>query len=114
MALAEIELARIKKYVGSFCARRSPIHIRDKLSLEYLIKNQDVLIYERRPKWNDPTSTTESSVAKLRYVRKSNEWKLYWQRANMKWYAYEPFPSSNDLEKIVDVIDQDKYGCFFG
>ena len=114
MTLAEIELARIKKYVGSLCARRSPVHIRDKLSLEYRIKNHDVLIYERRPMWNDPSKTTESAVAKLRYVRKSKEWKLYWQRANMKWYAYEPFPSSNDLAKVVDVIDNDEFGCFFG
>jgi len=80
MALTEIELARIKMVVGALCDRRSPAEVRDRLRVEYSIRNQDVLIHEVR----------------------------------QKWISYEPFPSSQDLATIVDVVDQDEHGCFFG
>ncbi len=67
MGLTGIGLARIKMVVGAFCDRRSRAKIRDKLRMEYSVQNQDVLIHEVRPKWDDPEKTTESSVARLRY-----------------------------------------------
>ena len=51
MAFAEIEIHKIKKLVGTFCQKRSPEHIRDKLRCEYRIQNQDVIIFE--PKLSD-------------------------------------------------------------
>ena len=114
MVFAEIDLARIEKIVGDFCQRRTPVHIRDKLRLEYSVKNQDVLIFEVRPRWNNPRETVESPIAKLRYVRTAKEWRLFWQRASLKWNLYEPFPSSPDLAVIIDVVERDEYGCFFG
>ncbi|WMQ64732.1 DUF3024 domain-containing protein [Imtechella halotolerans] len=27
---------------------------------------------------------------------------------------YEPFPKSSHLERLIDVVREDKYGCFFG
>jgi hypothetical protein len=35
-------------------------------------------------------------------------------RASGKWELYEPFPKSTHLDKILEVIKEDKYGCFFG
>lgn len=72
MAFSEIELMRIEKEVGGFCKRRSPIEIRDKLSFEYRIKTHDVIIYTRRPRWDNPQEWIESDMAKIKYVRTSN------------------------------------------
>ncbi|MEA3360014.1 MAG: DUF3024 domain-containing protein [Thermodesulfobacteriota bacterium] len=41
-------------------------------------------------------------------------WKLFWQRADMKWHAYDPFKSSRDLAELIAEIDADPHGCFFG
>ena len=114
MAFSEIELMRIEKEVGGFCKRRSPIEIRDKLSFEYRIKTHDVIIYTRRPRWDSPKEWIESDMAKIKYVRTSNIWQLFWQRANGKWFSYEPFPHSKNLKSIMEVIEADQYGCFFG
>jgi hypothetical protein len=54
MAFSEIELYKIKKLVGSLCEKRSPAHIRDQLRVDYKIQNQDIIIFEIRPQWNDP------------------------------------------------------------
>ncbi|MHB9052726.1 MAG: DUF3024 domain-containing protein [Thermoleophilia bacterium] len=36
----------------------------------------------------------EIPVAKLKYVRTKNEWRLFWQRRDLKWHAYELLSSS--------------------
>lgn len=114
MALSDIELKRIEKVVGEFCRRRSPDEFKDKLSIGYKMAGHEVLIYERRPKWDDPQNFIELPVAKLRYTRTTNVWHLYWQRANMRWVAYEPYAQDRDIGALVRVIDRDEYGCFFG
>jgi hypothetical protein len=114
MAFSEIEIKRIDKEVGGLCKKRSPAHIKDKFSLEYRIKGHEVLIYEHRPQWDNPKKWIDSPDAKLKYVRTSNVWQLFWQRANGKWVSYEPFPISKDLRSLVEEIDADPHGCFFG
>ncbi|WP_442875404.1 DUF3024 domain-containing protein [Desulfobacula sp.] len=32
----------------------------------------------------------------------------------MKWHGYEPFRESDSLEEVLEIINQDKYGCFWG
>ena len=114
MGFSERELKRIEVVVGELCQRRAPAHLQEKLRLYYSVKNYEVLIYEVRPGWHDPTEWIESSIAKLRYVRSVNEWRLYWRRANGKWWLYEPYSRSKTLASMVKEIDIDSDGCFFG
>ena len=114
MAFSEIEIYKINSFVGTLCEIRSPEHIRDKLRYEYKIENHDVILYEIRPRWDKPDEQTEMPCAKLKFVRSQNVWKLFWHRANMKWYAYDPCKSSRDLAELIAEIDTDPHGCFFG
>ena len=56
----------------------------------------------------------EDPIAKFKFIRTAGEWRLYWMRADLKWHKYDPFPSSLLLEKLVEVVDQDRLCCFFG
>jgi hypothetical protein len=114
MAFSEKELKRIEQAVGALCQRRSPAQLKDKLRLSYSVKNHEVLIYESRPDWHNPSEWIESSIAKLRYVRASDEWRLYWKRASGKWWLYEPHSPSKSLSSMIKEIDIDSDGCFFG
>ena len=114
MAFSDIELAWIKKAVGRLCQRRTNPKIREELRLEYSVKRHDVEIFEVRPQLDDPSAIMHTPVAKIRYVRTANEWRLFWMRQNLNWYSYEPFPSSRDLAELAQVIDRDELGCFFG
>ncbi|MGZ8422146.1 MAG: DUF3024 domain-containing protein [Nitrospira sp.] len=114
MAFSELELKRIEKTVGQLCLRRSPVHLLPQLRLEYRVKGHEVLIVERRPRWDKPEEWGESVIAKLKFVRTVQQWQLYWQRANLKWYGYEPYFSSQDVADLVREIDTDPHGCFFG
>jgi hypothetical protein len=44
--------------------RRPPVHIRSQLDLLYKIENQNVLIFEVRPVWNNPKEKMKLPVAK--------------------------------------------------
>ena len=70
------------------------VHIRNKLALKYRIESQSVVIFEVRPLRDWP----DEMVAKTTYVKKNRMWKVYWQRADLKWYGYEPVPEVGLLE----------------
>jgi hypothetical protein len=115
MAFSELEIKRIEKAVNKFMEkRRPPIHIRDQLDFGFRIKGQSVELYEIRPMWNDPDKKTEGSFAKATYVKTKKIWKIYWQRADLKWHGYQPNPEVKNIEDFLSVVDQDAYGCFLG
>ncbi len=114
MAFTEIELARIKKAVGGLCDRRNRPDLKSELSLEYRVKGHDVIVFERRPKWDGSLGHMETDVAKLKFARSSGAWRLLWMRADLKWHAYKPTTPSTNLLALVAEIDADPYGCFFG
>lgn len=103
MAFNEVDLKRIEQTVGVFCAKRSPVHLKDKLRLTYAVKGHEVVIVERRPRWDNQTEWTEMPVAKLKFIRSANKWRLYWMRADMKWHEYPGLSSSNSLNELQDL-----------
>ncbi len=114
MPFSEAERKRIDNLVGGLCRKRSPAHLKNKLSLEYRVKGHEVVVFERRPRWDNAAELIESPVAKLQYVRTTNEWRLFWQRADLRWHGYEPLPSSRELGELIEEIEQDPCACFFG
>ena len=115
MTLSEFERKRYEKAVSRFIeARRPPPHVRRQLDLSYRLEGQSVEIFEVRPDYRDPSETTENRVAKATYVKRAEEWRIYWQRADLKWHRYEPYPTASSIEEFLAVVDEDVYGCFFG
>lgn len=116
MAFTQFELARINKVVGAFISeRRPPPHIRPKLDLAYRLKGQSVEIFEVRPRWRGaPGEIMEQSVAKATYLKTRGIWRVYWQRADLKWHSYEPVPEVGSIEKFLVLVGEDKFACFFG
>ena len=76
VAFTEIERARIDKAVGGLCKRRTRPETKSTLSIEYRVKGHDVLIFERRPRWDGTPGFTESGVAKLKFTRSTGKWRL--------------------------------------
>ena len=114
MAFNEIELKRIDKVVGGVCRRRNRPELHDQLRLEYRVKAHDVVLFEVRPCWDGQPGTMENPVAKVKFVRTDGMWRLFWQRADLKWHGYDPFPTSSDLSRLVEEVDRDPHCCFFG
>ena len=108
----DINESTIKQYVESI--RPESQEIRAKLDFGYSYDGKITEIYEIRPLWNNPTEMQNIPFAKIRFYKSKQLWNLYWMRASGKWELYEPFAESTHLDKIIEVIREDKHGCFFG
>lgn len=115
MALSEFETKKYEKLVSAFVEkRRPPAHIRNELDLGFRIKGQSIEIFEIRQMWDNPNEKIEEPVAKTTYVKTQKTWKVFWQRADLKWHRYDPVPEVSSLDEFLEIVDRDDYACFFG
>ena len=110
--IIDINESTIKKYVDSI--RPEDPEIRKQVDIGYTYDGKVVILFEIRPDWINEEEKTHIEFAKIRFYKSNKVWKLYWMRASEKWELYEPFPESTYLEKCVEIIKEDKHGCFFG
>lgn len=94
--------------------RRPPLEIRDELDLSYKIENQSIIIFEIRSKFKSVTEKIECPVAKTTFVKTNNSWKVFWQRADLKWHLYKPQPVVKTLKDFTQLVNEDTYHCFWG
>lgn len=98
-----------------FWSRRRPgLEIRHLLREGQRIEGQSIELFYVRPRYNDPSQHVEEPIAKLTYVRVSDSWRIFWNRADLKWHRYEPQPEAASLAEALLIVDQDANSCFFG
>ena len=115
MALSEFDTALAEVHLDEYIeAKRPPVDIRDEVDLAYRVENQSVIVFEIRPAFRDKSRKIDEMIAKATYVKRANEWRIYWQRADLKWHAYEPNPTVQTLGEFLDILEDDQYGCFWG
>lgn len=115
MAFTELERKRAEKAVDRYIEKkRPPVEIRHEVDLSYRIDGQSIVLFEIRPLWNDPSEQIEEPVAKCTYVKRQQVWKVYWQRADLKWHRYQPDPVVASVDEFLDLVERDEYGCFYG
>lgn len=115
MAFSAEELAIHESTLDAFIAkRRPPAEIRDQVDLSYRIEGQSVVIFEIRPRMMQPSEKVEIPIAKTTFVRTQNHWRVFWQRADLKWHGYDPDPTVHKLQDFLRVVEADEYGCFWG
>lgn len=115
MAFSEFETKKLERSASDFLeARRPPVHIRSKVDLDVRVSGQSVQIVEVRPHFREPSTSIESPVAKATYVKKSQRWKIYWMRSDLKWHSYTPEPELRSIEDFFAAVNADENGCFFG
>ena len=117
MPISEFEQRRYEKIIKEFCEKQGPpAYLRDKIMWGFEVdpEQQTVVLFEIRPHFRDPELKTKSFIAKAKYVKSKKAWKVYWMRANGKWFIYEPHPSADTLEEFLGVVKADEYRCFFG
>ena len=115
MAISEYEIKRCEKMQNAYIDKnRPPAHISNLIDIGYRIKDQSIEIFEIRPQWNNPDKIIEEMQAKTTYVKKTKIWKVYWQRADLKWHRYDPMPEVNSLDEFLALVEADEYCCFKG
>jgi hypothetical protein len=101
----------MERYITSI---RPEPKIRPQLDMGYELTGNSVFLLEIRPAWNNPQDILKHPYAKATFVQSKNVWKIYWMRANLKWYPYDPNPIVKNLKDFLKIVDEDAYGCFKG
>lgn len=115
MAFTSEEKQTIEEKIQAFLDRKRPRKdIRHLVDLDCKIKGQSILIYEVRPHPVHPEEKIYPAVAKATYNKSRKIWKIYWQRANLKWEAYPPCPVVGDPDLFFKEVEEDRAGCFYG
>ena len=115
MAFTESQRKAVEAELTLFIARRRPPeHIRDRLDLGYRCEDSSLVIFEIRPRWNNPSERTKHPVAKARYYKSRDTWTIYWMRADLKWHIYPPLPEVTHIREFLNEVDSDPNACFWG
>jgi len=89
-------------------------NLRKQVDFGYSWDGKTAILFEIRPQFNDVCILREYSFAKIRYVKSSDLWKLYWKRQSNKWATYDHKAETTNLLEILREIEKDEFGCFFG
>ena len=114
MALSEIEQARITKRLIAYCAARIPARIRNQIRLGLRISGHHVVLFEERPAFRPPHAWQELPVAKFTFVRTRNVWRLLCQHRDLRWHEYQRMPTARRFDTLLQEVDSDPTGIFFG
>jgi hypothetical protein len=114
MAFTEEELEILNKEMNDFIIkRRPPEKVRNQVDLAYKIEKQSIIIFEIR-KMFQREEMVDIPIAKATYVIEGKKWKIYWQKADLKWHLYEPNNEVTNIKSFIQIVDEDEFGCFWG
>lgn len=114
MAFSDAEIERYSELASQYCERTVPAHVHHQVWMGFKIEGHSITLIEYCVDWQDKTKTIPHPIAKTTYVRTTDEWRIYWMRADLKWHGYLPCPSVETFEEFLEVVDQDEWCCFFG
>jgi hypothetical protein len=110
--LPDVDVAAIRH----FCEQRVPPHAIDEVRLELEVDARSATIVERRAPWRPdigPEWSTQG-IARLRYTATTGLWTLYWPDRNGRWHKYDGVAPTGHVLELLDEIDRDPTGIFWG
>jgi len=114
MALPPLVRQLVEIKIKNYCITKIPEKYRDKIKLFYSIRGNNVTLIESRPLHFDPTKWSELKIAQLRYNKATQDWTLYCADRNDRWHMYMDIKSSKNIDDLINEIEKDPTGIFWG
>ncbi len=114
MAIPELEAKRVEGMLARFCEQRVPPHARHQIQLLFRKRGNTITLYEQRPCFWDESQRTEMAIAKFQYDPEENDWSLKYSDRNERWHLYEDFIGVKAFKALLDEVDTDPTGIFWG
>jgi len=110
--LPDTDLARIARY----CETRVPLEYQDQVRVEFRTRGKTVTIVECRPPWQEDLGPewSENPQARIRYDEATAAWTLYWFDRNSRAHLYDLVEPHQPIQRILDEIENDPTGIFWG
>src|SRR5436305_9171484 len=109
-------LREAMRQVEGCCRRQVPGKYRDEVRLEATVRGNSVTVVERRPPWREGIGTewTSLKIAQLRYDSATALWTLYWSDSKDRWLPYSDATPARSVATLIEAIEADRSGVFFG
>jgi hypothetical protein len=114
MALPPLVRPLAELLLTKLCAKRSPADLREQVRTSGEITGNTITISEHRVVWDDPSSWTVLTVAVLTYDAPSALWTLYCFDRNSRRSPDLNAGPCADLVMLLDEVDRDPSGIFWG
>jgi hypothetical protein len=115
MPFSELENKLYQKAVSDYVeSKRPPEHLRKRIDLNYKFYKFSFEIFEIDYEPIFGKEPVEKPVAKATFVNTNKIWKIYWQRADLKWHSYPLHPTAKTIKEVLQVIREDEACCFYG
>ena len=114
MPLPQFVRELVERKISGYCAAKIPEHARSQIRLTYKVRGNSVTLYEERPSFIDKNEWIESKVAQFRFKPSNKHWTLYYADRNNRWHEYWEIDSNPDLDVLLQEMDEDPTGIFWG
>ena len=114
MAIPDTTRLIIESTLISYIEQKIPAHVRDKVRLSYRFRGNTITLFEHRPVFNKQSEWTNSAVAQFRYNPSGNKWTLYCADRNSRWHRYDDLEPAEDFDLLLQEVDEDPTGIFWG
>jgi hypothetical protein len=114
MAIDELQKYKVNKLLTEFCDSRIPVHVKKQIKLSFQIRGNYVTLYENRKSYLDNTAWIKEKIAQFRYDEETITWSLFWWRHTGKWYLYERMNPSLEIKDLINEVNKDPFGIFWG
>ena len=114
MAIPDRVKEDAEKVLSEYCREKIPEKYRDQIKIKYKVWGKKYTIYESRPLFMDHDKWSELAVVQCRYNPETEKWSLHWADRNSRWHPYDLLDPSPRLQTLLDEIDRDPTGIFWG
>lgn len=114
MGLDDVTKKKLEQTIAGFYEARIPAQVRSKIGLHIEFRGNAATLIEDRPRFDKPEEWTHSPVAQFRFDEGKKTWTLYCCDRNSKWYVYEPAKPAKSFDALLDEVDRDPTGIFWG
>jgi hypothetical protein len=114
MALSEFTRKLVETKLGKYCRDKAPDEFANEVRVGFKIRGNTVTLFEERPAYFDPDEWVMISVAQFRYDDQRNTWSLYCADRHSRWHRFEDIEPVSDFDVLLDVIEEDATGIFWG
>jgi hypothetical protein len=100
--------------LDEFCRTQVTESLRHEIRLTYRFRADSVTLIQQRPDPTPPSHWIDILVARFNYNPNTRLWSLQCRDRNARWHAYPYTEPSKDFQALLDEVEADAAGIFWG